>query len=87
MKDTHFLYGVAILAVVGITAVFIAYATDTLPMHTPNGRSISTIPPMKQKKSCSCCSKDLVEMLKKMEKQMQENKDISDIWNEVVDDL
>ena len=34
MKDTHFLYGIARLAVVGILACFMGYATNTLPMHT-----------------------------------------------------
>ena len=29
MKETHFRYGIAILAVVGITVAFVGYATDT----------------------------------------------------------
>ena len=57
MKDTHILFTVIILTVVAISAVFVGYATDTLPTDTP--RQIATAPigntAVKTKKGCSCC--------------------------------
>ena len=35
MKDTHFLYSIATLAIGSIIAIFVSYATNTLPTHTP----------------------------------------------------
>ena len=87
MKDTHFLYGVAILAVVGIIAVFVAYATDTLPTYTPKTVPMSTTQLTREKKGCGCCSEKRDEALKKIEKQIKANKDIGDIWNELVNDF
>ena len=40
MKDIHFLYIIAVLAIIGISATFIGYATDRLPVYTP--RQIGT---------------------------------------------
>ena len=56
MKDTHFLYSIATLALGSIIAIFASYATDTLPMHTPRTPSlmIATTPVVK---TCSCCQK------------------------------
>ena len=72
MKDTHFLYIIAGLAVVGITTVFIAYATDTLPMHTP--KVISSSPPKltTQKKQCGCCSEKIDAYIQKVKQQILE---------------
>ena len=67
MKDTYFLYGVAILAILGISAVFIGYATDTLPMITP--RQSASVPPPVQtvsKKSCGCCADKTRQILKEL---------------------
>lgn len=80
MKDTHFLYIIAVLAVVGITTVFIAYATDTLPKHTP--KTISSSPPKltTDTKKCGCCSEKrdaLTQIFKK--------KDVEAAWIEFVD--
>ncbi|MYB95723.1 hypothetical protein F4Y43_17885 [Candidatus Poribacteria bacterium] len=87
MKDTHFLYSVAVLAVVGITTVFVAYVTDTLPIDTPRTVPISTAQSMKKNKDCGCCAEKLDETLEKLKKQMKENKNIGDIWNELLNDL
>ena len=35
MRANRVLYGIAALALLAILAVFIAYATDNLPTHTP----------------------------------------------------
>lgn len=72
MKDTHFLYIIAVLAVVGITTVFIAYATDTLLMHTP--KVISSSPPKltTQKKNCGCCAEKIDAYIQKMKQQILE---------------
>lgn len=72
MKDTHFLYIIAVLAVVGITMVFIAYATDTLPMHTP--KVIFSSPPKltTQKKNCGCCPEKIDTYIQKMKQQILE---------------
>ena len=56
MKDTHFLYSIATLAIGSIIAIFVSYATDTLPMHTPRNltAAITTTPATK---NCACCTK------------------------------
>lgn len=63
MKDTHFLYSIATLALGSIIAIFASYATDTLPMHTPRTPSvvIATTPVAK---NCSCCKKITAQELK-----------------------
>ena len=72
MKDTHFLYGIAILAVVGILACFIGYATNTLPMHAP--RQLSTTTPAVtdtaavKTKGCGCCAERIAKFRQRMEK-------------------
>ena len=56
MKETHFLYSIATIAFGSIIAIFVSYATNTLPtatLHTVP-RAISTIP---AKKDCGCCAK------------------------------
>lgn len=57
MKDTYFLYTVAILAVLSILICFIGYATDRLPMSTPRQQT-SVVMPTSKEKSCACCSKN-----------------------------
>lgn len=81
MKDTHFLYGIAILAVFGITVVFVGYATDTLRMHSPKPQAPAativptvTTTPIGKKKSCGCCSERLArirEIIKQARKHKQ----------------
>lgn len=63
MKDTHFLYSIATLALGSIIAIFASYATDTLPMHTQHTPSlmITTAPVAK---NCSCCKKITAQELK-----------------------
>lgn len=70
MKDTHFLYSIAILAVVGVLVCFIGYATNTLPMHTPKQTSAITTS-LAKKKNCKCCVKR-VERVKKANKDLLE---------------
>ena len=74
MKDTYILFTVIILIVVAISAVFVGYATDTLPTDTP--RQIATAPigntAIKTKKGCSCCKERLAKFREFME--MRERK-------------
>ncbi len=63
MKDIRFLDGIATLALLAILAVFVAYATGTLPMHTPHRQApvnpvIPEVAPTSSvtKKSCGCCA-------------------------------
>lgn len=69
MKDTHFLYAVFILGVVAIFAVFVGYATDTLPTNTP--QQMATTPTANSivngKKGCSCCNANLAKFREFME--------------------
>ena len=71
MKDTHFLYIIALLAIIGISVTFVGYATDRLPIYTP--QQISAIPSVNAdttntKKGCGCCKEDLAEFKEFMEK-------------------
>ncbi|MCG9134507.1 hypothetical protein J5I95_22820 [Candidatus Poribacteria bacterium] len=73
MKDTYFLYGVAILAILGISVVFIGYATNTLPMSTPRQSVGSVAPPVltAAKKNCGCCA-DKTRQITKSLRQIRE---------------
>lgn len=57
MKDTHFLCAVFILGVVAISAVFVGYATGTLPTNA--SQQVSTTSTVKSaikaKTGCNCC--------------------------------
>ena len=71
MKDIHFLYIIAVLAIIGISATFIGYATDRLPVYTP--RQIGTTTSVNAdstnaEKGCSCCKEDLAKFKEFMEK-------------------
>ena len=71
MKDIHFLYIIAVLAIIGISATFIGYATDGLPVYTP--RQIGTTTSVNAdstnaEKGCSCCKEDLAKFKEFMEK-------------------
>lgn len=71
MKDIHFLYIIAGLAIIGISVTFIGYATDRLPVHTP--RQISTTTSVNAdstnaEKGCGCCNEDLAKFKEFMEK-------------------
>ncbi len=71
MKDTHFLYIIAVLAIIGISITFVGYATDRLPVYSP--RQIGTATSINAdttnvKKGCSCCKEDLAEFKEFMEK-------------------
>lgn len=70
MKDTHFLYAIAALAIIGISATFIGYATDTLPTNAQRQIATTTsanIDTNKAKKDCSCCEDNLAAFKKIME--------------------
>lgn len=74
MKDTHVLYAVGILAIIGISACFIGYATGTLLKHTPKqitttSASVATDTTLQQKKGCACCAENM-EKFKERIKQM-----------------
>lgn len=59
MQAKHFLYAIALLAVVGVAAAFIGYATDTLPMHQPKSQAPmgpTTSAVSTKKKTCGCCA-------------------------------
>ena len=71
MKDTHFLYIIAVLAVIGVSVTFIGYATGKLPVYTP--RQIQTTPSVNAdstgaKEGCGCCKEDLAKFREFMEK-------------------
>ena len=71
MKDTHFLYIIAVLAVIGVSVTFIGYATGNLPVYTP--RQIQTMPSVNAdstdvKEGCGCCQEDLAKFREFMEK-------------------
>lgn len=71
MKDIHFLYIIAGLAIIGISVTFIGYATDRLPAYTP--RQISTTASVNAdstnaEKGCGCCKEDLAKFKEFMEK-------------------
>ena len=71
MKDIHFLYIIAVLAIIGISATFIGYATDGLPVYTP--RQIGTTTSVNAdstnaEKGCGCCKEDLAKFKEFMEK-------------------
>ena len=74
MKDNIFVYSVGILAIVGILACFIGYATNALPMHTPKQKSAITTSAGK-KKNCKCCAKR-VERVRKANKDLLESNPI-----------
>ena len=55
MKDTHFLYSIATLAVGSILAIFVSLATGTLPTSTPREASAALTTTTSRKKDCGCC--------------------------------
>ena len=82
MRTKRFLYGIAILAVVGILACFIGYVTHTLPMHMPRqqapvgtGTHTAKTTSAAVKKDCGCCAKR-IERLRKMVQRARERKQV-----------
>ncbi len=61
MKDMHFLYSIATLAIGSILAIFVSLATGTLPTSTPrDARDASAVRATTPatptvKKDCDCC--------------------------------
>ena len=55
MKDTHFLYSVATLAIGSILAIFVGLATGSLPTSIPREAS-AVIATTSITKDCNCCS-------------------------------
>jgi len=49
MKETHLLYAVGILAFVAILAIFVSYATDTLPQQKQRVRITSPPTPTQKR--------------------------------------
>ena len=85
MKDTHVLCIACILALVAITSVFVGYATNTLPMHTPRQITIAppatigpaqaaTDTPALKKKACSCCSEHTTAFQEEMDTYIKRKK-------------
>ncbi len=74
MKDTHILCTVITLAVVAIFAVFVGYATDTLPTNTPRQAEPTPAGNIigKAKGGCGCCKQRLAKFREFME--MRERK-------------
>lgn len=74
MKDIHVLFTVIMIVIVAISAVFVGYATDTLPTDAP--RQIATAPigstAIKTKKGCSCCNERLAKFREFMEKRKRQ---------------
>lgn len=61
MKDTHFLYSIATLAIGSLLAIFVSLATGTLPTSTPREASASLSTPAP--KDCACCGEMTAEEL------------------------
>ena len=55
MKDTHFLYSIATLAIGSILAIFVSLVTGTLPTSTPREAS-GNFATTQAKKNCQCCT-------------------------------
>lgn len=70
MKKTYSLYGLAILAVVGILTCFLGYAIDPPPatLYTQTDTSIANPKRAIKKDPCPCCD----EKQKRMNKMMRE---------------
>ena len=76
MKDTHVLCTAGIIALLAIVAVFIGYATDTLPQSKQRVITIS-LPakaarisniPVEKKRNCHCCQEGLKKLRDHLEK-------------------
>lgn len=85
MKDTHFLYSIATLALGSIIAIFVSYATNTLPTHGQRD-STPAIATTSETKNCGCCTKITPQELKalrqrseKLREHMKAYKHASDI--------
>ena len=66
MKETHVIATACGIALIAIIAVFIGYATDTLPKHAP--RVITSSLPTSEKstakkRDCPCCEEDFLKNL------------------------
>lgn len=69
MKDTHFLGAAVVLAVVAIVAVFVGYATETLPTDAPRQAATTSTGNVSNKteKGCGCCKERLAKFREFME--------------------
>ena len=85
MKDTRFLYAISVIAVILIAAVFICYATDTLPKHTPRSRHVIKNTTAPKKKDCPCCPEKIDAALKRMEQQLRKNRNTDELWRKIVE--
>ena len=66
MKDTHFLYSIATLAIGSLLAIFVSFATGTLPKSPLREVRVSptTLATAPAPKNCECCGKVTAEELK-----------------------
>ena len=71
MKDTHFLYSIATLAIGSILVIFVSYATDSLPIATSR-HSTAAIATPAAKKNCGCCAKMSPQELKTLQQRNEE---------------
>ncbi|MDE0427339.1 MAG: hypothetical protein OXN25_20995 [Candidatus Poribacteria bacterium] len=55
MKDTNFLFSMTTLALGSIIVIFVSYATNTLPKHSPR-KITHPIETARVIKNCSCCA-------------------------------
>ncbi len=55
MKDTHFLFSITTLALGSIVVIFVCYATNTLPEHSPR-KITHHIEKAQVMKNCHCCT-------------------------------
>ena len=78
MRDTHVLCAACILALVAITAVFIGYATDTLPhatyrvVTTSSPTHVTSTGTMEKEKDCTCCADRMARFREYIEKARQQ---------------
>lgn len=71
MKDTHFLYSIATIALGSIIAIFVSYGTNALPTATRRAVT-SAISTTLVTKSCSCCAKVVPQELETFQQRNEE---------------
>ena len=73
MKDTHFLYGIATIAVLGILTCFVLYATGGMSLRAPDEQVRMADPSMtKEKKNCHCCGQNLAKLNRLIQQKLVE---------------
>ncbi|MCE2401702.1 hypothetical protein J4G08_12565 [Candidatus Poribacteria bacterium] len=74
MKNINILYGIAILAVIGILVYCVSYTNGTARVDTPQQSAAYTAKSKQalKKKSCACCDKKKTRMHKMMRQWLNE---------------